>query len=253
MRAAFLAFALFLASPAQAVCRIALAIGVDVSASVDAHEYKLQLGGLADALSDADVKKILLLSPETPVDLAGFEWAAKDYQRIILPWTTIGNATTLAQVVALLHRASRGQTGVLSDQVKPGYSRLSVDPSTAIGSAMLFGVDLLSTRTCWARTLDLSGDGISNTGPEPKDVIQRLKGAGVTINALPIMSSGRTISADGKYLATRIERHFLDEVIMGPGAFIKSARGFKDFKAAMTQKLLRELEGPNLSYLMQHP
>ena len=253
MRVVFLAIALFMASPAQAICRIALAIGVDVSASVDAHEYQLQLGGLADALADADVKNILLLSPENPVDLVVFEWAAEDFQRIILPWTTIDNASTLAQVVALLHRASLGLTSVPSDQVKSGYSRLSVDPSTAIGSAMLFGVDLLSARACWARTLDLSGDGISNTGPEPKDVLLRLKGAGVTINALPIMSSGRSISTDGKYLATRLERHFLDEVIMGPGAFIKSARGLKDFKAAMTQKLLRELEGPNLSRLMLPP
>ena len=251
MRVAFLALALFMSNPAQAACRKALAIGVDVSASVDTHEYQLQLGGLADALANEDVKNILLLSPENPVDLAVFEWAGADFQHIILPWTTIDNASTLMRVVTLLHRAS-----VPSDQADTGYSttdRLDSDPSTAIGSAILFGVDLLSARACWTRTLDLSGDGISNTGPEPKDVIPRLKGSGVIINALPIISRGGTISADGKYLATRLERHFLDEVIMGPGAFVKTARGFKDFKAAMTQKLLRELEGSNLSHLMLPP
>lgn len=51
MRAPAAALALALASgPAGAECRQALAVGLDVSASVDDREYRLQVEGLANAL-----------------------------------------------------------------------------------------------------------------------------------------------------------------------------------------------------------
>ena len=63
------------ASAAPAECRQALALGLDVSGSVDAGEYALQLGGLAAALESADVRAALLDIPELPVHLTVFEWS----------------------------------------------------------------------------------------------------------------------------------------------------------------------------------
>jgi hypothetical protein len=255
MKTVLFALMFCLVSPAYAACRKALAVGVDVSASVDRHEYQLQLGGLAAALQHPSVAAALFSLPENPVDLLVFEWGEAKYQRIILPWTEIDSPETLARVVMLLRRASDLPGQALSQESAENYhiNRMRTDPSTAIGSAMLFGFELLKTRACWTRTLDLSGDGVSNTGPEPRDVIERIKGTGVTINALPVISGAGTISADGNYAPARLERYFRNEVILGPSAFVVPAQGFKDFKRAMTKKLLRELEGPVLSRLNLSP
>jgi Ca-activated chloride channel family protein len=44
-----------------------------------------------------------------------------------------------------------------------------------------------------------------------------------------------------------VAAHYRDQVIRGPGAFVKSAQGYTDYEAAMGRKLLRELEGMPLS------
>ncbi|WP_336247087.1 DUF1194 domain-containing protein [Octadecabacter dasysiphoniae] len=57
-----------IASPASAQnCRQALALGLDVSGSVDRREYRLQLDGLADALGHPDVVDALLSQMDAPV------------------------------------------------------------------------------------------------------------------------------------------------------------------------------------------
>ena len=48
IRLATLLLWLGLTSPVMAECRQALALGLDVSGSVDAREYRLQIGGVAD-------------------------------------------------------------------------------------------------------------------------------------------------------------------------------------------------------------
>ena len=46
---------------------------MDVSGSVDADEYRLQLNGLANALLSPDVAEVLFLLPDAPVRLAVYE------------------------------------------------------------------------------------------------------------------------------------------------------------------------------------
>ena len=60
----------FAAAPAAAQeCRIALALGIDVSSSVDPDEYALQAGGLAAALRDPEVAAAFLAVPGAQVAL----------------------------------------------------------------------------------------------------------------------------------------------------------------------------------------
>ena len=47
------------AAPAAAGCRLALAIGMDVSASIDETEYRLQRQGMAGALLSPRVQSLL--------------------------------------------------------------------------------------------------------------------------------------------------------------------------------------------------
>ena len=60
---------------AQAKCRQALALGLDVSGSVDAFEYRLQIDGLAGALLRPEVQQAFMTFPQAPVRLFVYEWA----------------------------------------------------------------------------------------------------------------------------------------------------------------------------------
>lgn len=219
------------ASVAQADCRQALALGLDVSGSVDRREYRVQLDGLAGALQNENVRAALLSMPNAPVTLAVYEWSGPADQHLIVNWTTIRNQNELDSFTARLLATRRKAT----------------DPSTAIGSSLIYGAALLSKQPkCWTHTLDLSGDGSSNSGPRPRDVAGETLLNQITVNALVISKdSGQTMQA--KELA----EYFESEVIRGTGAFTELALGFDDFQNAMVRKLLRELQGLTVSKLGQ--
>jgi hypothetical protein len=215
------------ASVASADCRQALALGLDISGSVDAAEYRLQLDGLAAALRRDDVAAALLAMSGADVDLTVYEWSGPDDRRILQPWVTLTDRSAIDAVARRLGAVQRG----------------AGDPSTAIGSAMAFGAELLAQRaSCWRRVLDLSGDGKSNAGPRPRVVGADAALGGVTVNALVIgvkdPAAGDTRQAEIGALAA----YFRAEVIRGDAAFVEVALGFEDFERAMARKLLRELE-----------
>ena len=205
------------ASSVDAACRQALVLGLDVSGSVDAAEYQLQRGGLATALLSPAVTEVFLRQHAAPIDIAVFEWSGPSHQIVILPWTTVADRATLAALANTLHNSPR----------------IAGDPTTAIGSAMSFASDLLVSRQhCWKQTVDLSADGLANTGPRPQDVAPPAVAANITINALVIGS------ANTKGLSS----YFSEYVVRGPDAFVEVALGFDDYANAMERKLLRELQ-----------
>jgi hypothetical protein len=215
---------LFHAAPAQAGCRQALALGLDVSGSVDETEYALQIQGLAGALSDPEVREVLLGQPEAPVSLVVYEWSGLDSQTVLVPWTAIRDGATLDRVIATL-RAVRRQAG---------------SHTTALGTALLTGFTLLGQQEdCLTLTLDISGDGPSNAGPRPQDVTQA-GGRPVTVNGLVIAASDT--NGDGRLAEIKeLSSYYRAYVIRGPGAFVETALGFEDYETAMRRKLLREL------------
>ena len=224
--------ALLAAPPAQAACRQALALGLDISGSVDAREYVLQREGLATALGAEAVRAAILQQPDAPIRLTVFEWSGPAAQTVILPWTEIADAAALDAARSRILAAPRSVQ----------------DQTTALGSAMLAGFAMLDEQAaCWTRTLDLSGDGIANTGPRPQDIGPDRTPQGVTVNGLTIgadQQPGRDeTSADIRELSA----YFRAYVIRGPGAFVETALGFQDYAAAMERKLLRELQSLALS------
>ena len=220
--------ALLFSGPAFGECRQALALGLDVSGSVDSAEYRLQLDGLANALSAPAVRDTLLASPDWPVRLAVYEWSGprKFNRRLLLDWSPIRSDADLAQVIETLQATSRR----------------NADPSTALGAAIRYGTDLLATQTdCPKRTLDISGDGKSNTGPRPRDVTSP---PWLTVNGLTVGDP------DGQRLSLQeLTSYYETNVVRGSGAFVETAIGFADYEKAMTRKLLRELQGLSLAYL----
>lgn len=219
------------AVPANGACRQALAIGLDISGSVDDVEYRLQLDGLASALLNKDVSQAMLALPDAPVQLFIYEWAGSATQRPLIPWTVVRDTRKLQDIATKLRSTARQ-----ADQ-----------PATALGQSMIYGVQKLLTRSeCWRLTLDLSGDGQSNVGPRPRDVMVPVgRPFFITVNAIVIGTDPISIGEKPEAIdsdLTLLTAYFIAEVIRGPDAFVETAIGFKDFERAMARKLLKELQ-----------
>jgi len=209
---------------AQPACSLALVFALDVSASVDAREYRLQTEGLARALTSPVIARSLLDRSAPPVAVAAFEWSGPGAQALILDWWLIDTPESLD----------------LAARTIAGHQR-SVPPGpTAIGAAIATAGRLFGRGPdCMRRTIDISGDGMNNAGPEPQGVAAAL--GETTINALVvggdlIMDHAPYVPGDGV-----LSGWFRENVIRGPGAFVEVADGYEAYEAAMRRKLIREL------------
>lgn len=215
------------AGAADAACRQALALGLDVSGSVDAREYRLQINGLAGALDDPAVRSAMLSSPGAPVSVLVYEWSGPADQAIIAPWVSVTDGAALDSLIETLRQATRREAS----------------PGTALGVAVKLGAIYLAEQTaCWKRTLDISGDGKSNLGPRPRDIKDGVAAQGITVNALVIGADNPASGDQREAEIAELSSYFRAEVITGADAFVETALGFGDYEAAMTRKLLRELE-----------
>ncbi|KIN61665.1 Von Willebrand factor type A domain protein [Sulfitobacter noctilucae] len=216
------------AGTATANCRQALVLALDVSGSVDAREYHLQMGGVAAALDSAEVRNRLMAMPAAPVRLAIFEWSGAADQAIIVPWTEIDSEVTLDGVIAKLRSTERREA----------------TPATALGVAVKEGHRLLNQQPdCLKKTLDISGDGKSNLGPRPRDIRMQIDDGNITVNALVIGVDDPQMGDIRQAEIAELSSYFRADVIMGPDAFVQTAIGFPDYARAMKEKLIRELEG----------
>ncbi len=225
--AALAALALW-GAQAAAACRQALVLALDVSGSVDAGEYRLQLDGVASALQDPGVRARILAMPQAPVDLAIFEWSEAGHMPLLIGWTTLSDDAAIDAVADRLRTTRRSPA----------------PPGTALGHAMERGLALLDERpACWKRTLDVSGDGQRNIGPHPRDMKPALTAAGVTVNALVIGADNPGIGDARQAEIAELSSYFRTNVIIGADAFVQTALGFESYADAMRRKLLRELDG----------
>lgn len=205
-----------LATPAIGACKLALALGLDISASVDKDEYRLQIDGLVAALQDPRVLEAILTPEGQYIEFAVYEWSGYSQQGLIVGWTRIDGAGALRNVTAQLRRHRR----------PPSFL------ATAIGKAVEFGGGLLRTAPpCRRRVLDISGDGINNIGVEPAYFYGRGDLEGAVVNGLVILGARPDPLT-----------YYLDSVIFGPGAFVETAASYADFRRAMARKLLREIQ-----------
>ncbi|WP_413876141.1 DUF1194 domain-containing protein [Albidovulum sp.] len=202
------------ATPASPGCRLALALGIDVSRSVDARDYAIQREGLLSALADRVIVDAFL-KPEDRVALAVFEWSGQAQQDIVLDWTEVA-----------------GEAELLSIRDRIAAHRRAADHlPTGLGAALDFGRTLLDRAPdCLARTLDISGDGRSNDGRRPEEIYAAEDFGEMLVNGLPIGGHEADIAV---YYRTR--------VIRGRGAFVEIARTQDDYPRAIRRKLEREL------------
>lgn len=195
-------------------CRLALALGLDASASVDAAEHDLMRAGLARALVSPPVIAAFL-EGGGPVALSVYEWSGRRQQQVLVAWQLIDNPATLSGIATEILNAPRG------DDEFP----------TALGYALGFGAtQLAASPDCDFKTLDISGDGENNEGFKPEHAFNHFPFEGVTVNGLAIGGA-----------APDIIGYYQREIMRGPAAFVEYAQDYADFEAAMLRKLEREL------------
>ena len=215
--AAALAWVLGLwAGLAQAqACRLALVLALDVSSSVDAVEYDLQRAGLAAALDAPEVRHAILNGGQGAVALAVFEWSGFFQHKLHLDWTLLSSHADIDAAV----------------QVLAGMQRSHDEFPTAAGQALGYGATLLERGPdCARKVIDMSGDGVNNYGYGPEAAYRNFPFAGVTVNGLVVTGQDPDVF-----------RFYTEKVLRGPGAFVLTANGFEDFRAAMARKLYREV------------
>ncbi|MGE5266337.1 MAG: DUF1194 domain-containing protein [Deltaproteobacteria bacterium] len=198
----------------------ALVISVDVSNSVDAVRYQLQLEGIAKALEDESVIEAILTGGRGGILISLVMWA--DKPKISIPWTRISSkeeALAVAQQVRRLPREG-GEFTCLA-----GMMRMIADK-------VVTQIPARANRI----VIDVSGDGKDNCNrEEPVEAVRdELVASGVIINGLPILEGD-----DGPTL----EGWYRDYVVGGTGAFVLPAKGFQDFGNAIRQKFVIEISG----------
>lgn len=196
---------------AARACDTALLLSVDVSNSVDGGEYRVQIDGMADALSDPEIIDAIV---EGGAALAVMQWSGRDKQALVLPWTLI---ETREQALDFAVRArALPRAFVLSD--------------TAPAEAIYFGLDqFASAPACKRHVIDVSGDGTPNSGSDTRLARNAAEQAGVTINGVAIESMGQAITT------------FYQRAIITRNGFVMTARTHRDYPRAIRAKILREL------------
>ncbi|MEM9146753.1 MAG: DUF1194 domain-containing protein [Pseudomonadota bacterium] len=211
------AAAVFAPGPALA-CGLELILAIDVSGSINAREYALQVGGMADAFDNPSLHAAVGQLPGGML-VTITQWSGGSRQRHMTDWYTVSEPASLVQFAEVIRTTPRAWRNF----------------STAIGEALIHAgeVSRAAPHPCARRVIDVSGDGVSNEGRAPFPVAQRLADQGYTINGLVIRG------ADPDPVS-----HYELEVIAGPGAFVEVAEGFEDYPRAILRKLLREIDRP---------
>ncbi len=205
------------AAPTEArsqTCGLALVLSTDVSSSIDAGEYYLQMNGLARAFRSQPLRDALLGLSKEPVVATVVQWSGYDHQTQDVPWTRLDSEEAIsrfAKATANIPRGFRNQP-------------------TALAKGLEFSAKLLQGMPCRRQVIDLSGDGITNWGVEPSYFAERGVFDGITINGLVI--KGATPDP---------EQYFRDSVAFGPGAFVIVAENYEAYPEAILEKLLREI------------
>ncbi|WP_243627608.1 DUF1194 domain-containing protein [Rhodovulum sp. BSW8] len=203
---------------AEAGCRLALLLALDISSSVDPGEDALQRAGLAAALKSSEVQAAILSVPDRPVALAVYEWSGRYQQRVVVPWRLLESPSAILGAAEAIAGSRRSYAAF----------------PTAMGFGLAFGARLFdSAPDCTERTLDMSGDGINNDGFGPELAYASFPFGDITVNGLAI--------GGGSPNDAEVFDFYRDRVIRGPGAFVETARDFSDFERAIRRKLMREV------------
>jgi len=207
---------------------VLLVLAVDVSRSVDEDEARLQREGYRNAVSDPMVIEAIRGGMIGAVGIAYVEWAGAEYQRVVLPWTRVGSPGDAYAWASRLDEAPRAS-----------LSWTSISAALDFSGRVLAESPFEGTR----RVIDVSGDGVNNSGGPVEAARDKLVADGVTINGLPIMNDRPTF---GRLPPVPLDEYFRESVVGGPGSFVIPTEDFQAFGQAVKRKLIREIAGTDI-------
>jgi len=202
-----------------------LVLAVDVSRSIDEDEARLQREGYRAGVCDGRVVEAITRGMLGAIGVAYVEWAGFEYQRLVLPWQRIAgqaDANLWAEKLAEAPRASLSWT--------------SISGGIDFSRRVLAEAPFEATR----RVIDVSGDGVNNSGRSVERARDEAVADGVIINGLPIINDRPTF---GRAPPMPLDQYFQQSVIGGFGSFMVVAEDFEAFGTAVRRKLIREIAG----------
>lgn len=228
-----LAIALAVTLPSQALAQgpaalepvdLELVLLADATGSIDQTEILLQRRGYAEAMIHPEVLwAIANGGRDGRIAVTYVEWAGVSAQDVVVDWMVVEDEATARLFGERLMTAPRRARG-----------------TNAIGAALLKGLELMEgNRFEGARkVIDLSGDSSWNpVGPPIAVARDIVLGADVVINGLAILCS----ECSGRPRFEDLEREYATRIIGGPGAFVITADGPRNFALAVRRKLVLEI------------
>ena len=204
-----------------------LVLAADVSRSVDNAKFQLQREGYAAAISDPRVLDAIRSGRNGRVGLTFVEWSGAGSQRVLIDWTTIGDAET-----------ARGFGDRLLEAPRSFADRTSISGAIEFAMGQLARAPYESAR----RTIDVSGDGTNNAGRDVTLARDEAVAQGVTINGLVILSETPLAwNPDHTNPPGGLQNYYRNNVIGGPGAFVLVAENFNSFGQAVVKKMIAEV------------
>ena len=204
-----------------------LVLAADVSRSVDSGKFQLQREGYAAAISDPRVLDAIRSGRNGRIGVTFVEWSGVGSQRVVIDWTTIGDA-----------ESAKGFGDRLLEAPRSFADRTSISAAIEFAMGQLARAPYESAR----RTIDVSGDGTNNAGRDVALAREDALAHGVTINGLVILSeTPLPWNPDHTNPPGGLENYYRNNVIGGPGAFVLAAQNFNSFGQAIVKKMIAEV------------
>jgi hypothetical protein len=204
-----------------------LVLAADVSRSINDKRFELQREGYAAALANPRVLDAIRSGRNGRIGVMFVEWSGEGNQKVLVDWTMIGDSA-----------AAKSFGDRLLEEPRSFQGRTSISGGIEFAMAQLALAPYESTR----RTIDVSGDGTNNAGPEVTLARDAVVAKGVTINGLPILSDNpMSWNPEHTNPPGGLENYYRNNVIGGPGAFVMVAKNFDSFGEAIINKMIAEV------------
>ena len=203
-----------------------LVLATDNSQSIDRSEALLQRQGVAAAFKHPDVVRAIQSGTYGRIAVAYVDWSSLPYSRLTIDWRIVSDKASADAFADAFLRA-------------PFY----FGQGTAIGETMQLAAQMIETNAIEGtqKSIDISGDGPNNTGPPVYSVRDEIVAKRITINGLPVISTGDYGQGDWGMYYGKLEDYYVNCVIGGPRAFAIPAKGFEEFAQAVRRKLVLEI------------
>jgi Protein of unknown function (DUF1194) len=204
-----------------------LVLAADVSRSIDEGEFDLQRKGYTAALTDPRVLATIRGGANGNIAVCFVEWSGAGEQMVVADWTLIHDDEDAGAMAAAILAAPRSFIG-----------------RTSISGAIDFAMERFAAAKPRSRRriIDISGDGTNNSGRPITEARDQAVAEGVTINGLAIINDKPN---PGYAFHTQppggLPEWYRQNVIGGPGAFLRVVEDFRSFADAMTNKLVSEI------------